>query len=280
MSDKKLENEVIQKFIIKNYKKMDTYEMANKLGVKPFRVAGNKAALTRLKKIGTDGKIAVFGKKAKQLTEKPKVEKNTYKNHNGVNKSIARDKMADIIIKSGVSGIVPCLPNKDWTIERMIHDKTQCNTYLGVEREKETYNVMRSTLQDLKSINFFGATHFGNISEVIFGKYENSYAHMILDYCGNLRTIQKELEYSLQHNLLMVNGVMAVTFAKPIRGVDSESLRLLDLAPIHNADNRCESDKAIEAYFQKITGFTHKVVEFFYYQDTYPMTLVLIQRVK
>jgi hypothetical protein len=275
MLRKEINNEVIQKFILKNYKKMDTYEMANKLGVMPHKVAGNKAALKRSNKIGDDGKP-----NTSKLLKKPKIEKNTYKNHNGLNKSVARQKMADIIIKSGVSGIVPCLPNKDWTIERMIHEKAQGNTYLGVERDSETYKVMRSKLKALRQNDFFGDTHFGNVSDVIFGKYENSYAHMILDYCGNLKTVQKELEYTIQHNLLGIGGIMATTFAKPIRGIDAESLKLLDLAPDNNTDSRCDSDRAIEAYFHKITGFTHKVVEFFYYQDTYPMTLVLIQRIK
>jgi hypothetical protein len=276
MLNKEISNVVIQKFILKNYKKMDTYEMANVLGVMPHKVAGNKAALKRGNKIGDDGKP-----NTSKLLKKPKIEKNTYKNHNGFNKGIAREKMANIIVKSGVNGIIPCLPNKDWTIEQMINTKVNANTFLGVEREVETFKVMRTNLKRLKKTgNFFGSAHLGNIADIIFGRYEASYAHMILDYCGNLKTIQKELEYAIQHNILALNGYMAVTFAKPIRGIDAESQKLLDLAPDNNTDSRCASDKATEAYFHKITGFTHKVVEFFYYQDTYPMTLVLIKRIK
>lgn len=120
----------------------------------------------------------------------------------------------------------------------------------------------------------------GDISNVIYGKNEGSYGHLILDYCGNLVTIKKEVEYAIQNNVLAVNGVMAITFSKPIRGIDNESLKLLGLAPINNTDTRCASDRAIEAYFNKVTGFTHQIEEFFYYMDTYPMTLVIIKRVK
>ena len=245
-----------------------------------LRVVGAMyATLKRFGKIKENEKGVVVT--PKKRGRKPKEEKNTYKNQNGFNKSIARQKMAEAIVKSGVNGIIPTLPNKDWTIERMINDKVQANSFLGVERDINTFKVMRLNLKRFrKSAKLSGAVHYGNISEVIYGKNEGSYAHLILDYCGNLVTVKREVEYSIQYNLLAVGGFMALTFAKPIRGIDSESLKLLDLAPIHNAANRCESDKAIEAYFQKITGFTHKVVEFFYYQDTYPMTLVLIQRVK
>lgn len=292
------QNVLIQQYILKNYKELDTYEMANKLGIEPFRVAGNKAFLKRSKQIGEGEKThqwSAYTTKAREKKKeasievaepkkrgrKPKDDKNTYKNETGANKAIAREKMANIIIKSGVQGIVPTLPNTNWAIELMIEKSVKGNSFLGVERNPLTFKKMRTNLKQLRKNNeLSGETHLGNIAEVIFGKNENSYAHLILDYCGNLVTIRKELEYAIQNNVVAVGGVMAVTFAKPIRGIDAESLKLLDLAVENNTDSRCASDKAIEAYFYKITGFTHKVVEFFHYRDTSPMTLVLIKRIK
>jgi DNA-binding Lrp family transcriptional regulator len=270
------QKEAIKAAIIAN-PTIDRAELAEKQKVSLREVGAMYASLRRYGIITAVEAI----KEPKKLGRKPKDDKNTYKNETGANKAIAREKMANIIIKSGVSGIIPTLPNTNWAIELMINKAINSNSFLGVERNPITYKKMRSKLKELKkSDNLFGATHLGNISEVIYGKNEGSYAHMILDYCGNLVTIKKELEYSIQNNVLAVGGVMAITFAKPIRGTDAESLKLLDLAVENNTDNRCASDKAIEAYFQKITGFTHKVVEFFYYQDTYPMTLVLIKRTK
>lgn len=270
------QKEAIKAAIIAN-PTIDRVKLAKKQKVSLREVGAMYASLRRYGIITAVEAI----KEAKKRGRKPKDDKNTYKNETGANKAIAREKMANIIIKSGVSGIIPTLPNTNWAIELMINKVTNSNSFLGVERNPITYKKMRSNLKEFKSTsNIFGTTHLGNISEVIYGKNEGSYAHMILDYCGNLATIKKELEYTIQNNVLAVGGVMAVTFAKPIRGTDAESLKLLDLAVENNTDSRCASDKAIEAYFQKITGFTHKVVEFFYYQDTYPMTLVLIKRIK
>lgn len=271
----KKQKEAIKAAIIAN-PTINRAELAEKQKVSLREVGAMYASLRRYGIITAVEAI----KEPKKRGRKPKDDKNTYKNHNGANKSIAREKMANIIIKSGVTGIIPCLPNEDWFIEKMIFDKAQANSFLGVERDKPTYKIMCSKLAELKKEGFFAGVHHGNISDVIYGRFENSYAHMILDYCGQLKTIKKELEYSIQNNILAVGGIMAVTFAKAIRGTDAESLKLLDLVAENSSDSRCASDKAVEAYFHKITGFTHKVVEFFHYRDTSPMTLVLIKRMK
>jgi hypothetical protein len=270
------QKEVIKAAIIAN-PSIDRAKLAEKQNVSLREVGAMYASLRRYGIITAVEAI----KEPKKRGRKPKDDKNTYKNETGANKAIAREKMANIIIKSGVQGIVPTLPNTNWAIELMIEKLAKGNSFLGVERNPLTFKKMRTNLKQLRKNNeLSGETHLGNIAEVIFGKNENSYAHLILDYCGNLVTIRKELEYAIQNNVVAVGGVIAVTFAKPIRGIDAESLKLLDLAVENNTDSRCASDKAIEAYFHKITGFTHKVVEFFHYRDTSPMTLVLIKRIK
>jgi len=259
----------IQAFIIDNHKTMDNKAIADKLGLSLNVIRANYATLKRFGKL--DNKTT---KKASNKTG------NTYANHKGVNKAEARVKMVSHIVDSNVTGIIPTLPNEAWTIEQMINKINPNNSFLGVECNEKTFKVMKSTLRKLKPSGFVGATHKGMISEVIYGKRENTYAHMILDYCGNLATITKEIEYAIQNDIVAVNGVMAITFAKPIRGTDSESMKLKGLATANNTDERCDSDRATEAYFHKITGWNYEVSEFFYYQDTYPMTLVIIKRIK
>jgi len=62
--------------------------------------------------------------------------------------------------------------------------------------------------------------------------------------------------------------------------------KIKSLAPINNGDERCVSDRGIENYFAKITGWNYEVSEIFYYSDKkengkgYPMTLVIIKRLK
>lgn len=226
--------------------------------------------------------VVVKAKKSSKMDSinKPIRDGNNFSNHSGQNKAKARTKMANYIIDSGVVGTIPTLPNEEWVIEQMINKAIPTNTFLGVESNPNTFKIMKSNLRKLKGIGLKASTHEGLINEVIFGKHENSYAHLILDYCGNLATVTKELEYVIDNDVLMKDGIMALTFSKPIRGTDSESMKLKKLACINNSDDRCESDRAIEGYLHKISGKNHEVMEFFYYQDTYPMVLVIIKRIK
>jgi hypothetical protein len=217
--------------------------------------------------------------KVTTVYEQAKKKGNTYTNHGGENKDKARNIMVKHIVDSAVEGIVPTLPNTEWVIEQRINEQLSGVEFLGVERERDTFNKMRTNLRKMKG-QLKANTYFGNIGDVLYGKLENAYAHLILDYCGNLATISKELEYAIINDIIKLGGIMAITFAKPIRGVDMQSEKLRQLGAINNTDERCQSDKSVEAYFHKITGWNYQVMEFFYYQDTYPMTLVILKRIK
>ena len=208
---------------------------------------------------------------------------NTYVNHKGENKEVARVKMTNHVVNSGVVGLVPTLPNTDWIIEQKIANELPNMAFIGAEIDKPTYNKMR---MKLRSTDLIATTHFGKIGELIYGKTENTYAHLILDYCGHLSTFSKEIEYAINNDVVKVGGIMAITFGKPLRGLDTQTAKIKGLAPINNGDTRCMSDRGIENYFAKITGWNYEVKEIFYYSDKkesgkgYPMTLVIIQRIK
>jgi hypothetical protein len=208
---------------------------------------------------------------------------NTYRNHDGENKEVARVKMTNYVVDSGVVGDLPTLPNTDWIIEQKIAKQLPDMRFIGAEIDRTTYNQMR---RNLKNTNLNATTHFGKIGELIYGKTENTYAHLILDYCGHLSTFSKEIEYVINNDILKLFGIMAITFGKPLRGLDSQTAKIKGLAPINNGDERCVSDRGIENYFAKITGWNYEVKEIFYYSDKkesgkgYPMTLVIIQRIK
>ena len=277
-------NEKIQKFILKNNDRLTTYEMAEALNVKTIRIGGNKASLKRQGLISVSEANVSVDKAINKLTKalspyklKKAKGENTYINHDGENKEVARNKMANVIIDSGITGLIPTLPNTGWAIEQKINKGLNNTKFLGIECDEATYVTMRS---NLKNTGLNAETRLGYFSEVLYGKIENTYAHLIMDYCGELQTISKELEYTLHNDLVCVGGCICVTFAKPIRGTTPQAEKLKGLAAINNADDRCMSDRAIEAYFNKITGWNYQVVEFYYYQDTYPMTLVIIKRVK
>lgn len=278
----KLEDELkkkIRNYVLKNHKSMTTSEMALKLNVDNIKVGACYANLKRNKIINCDIKkeVSIIDKMASVYELAKKTNANTYTNHNGENKEKARNKMANYVIGSGIIGIVPTLPNTEWVIEQKIDSKLRGVEFLGVECNEPTFNIMKTNLRTTK---LKAKTHFGFIGELMYGKLENTYAHLILDYCGMLPTMSKEIEYAINNDIIKIGGFMAITFAKPIRGTDIQSEKIKSLSAINNTDDRCVSDKGVEAYFNKVTGWNYQVVEFFYYQDTYPMTLVMIKRIK
>lgn len=282
-------NELIQNELRQN-PKTDRKALAEKYNVNIFKVSANFTTLIRKGEITNEKEIKLpIEKKLKKVVdtidkltssyEQAKKKGNTYTNHGGENKDKARNVMVKHIVDSAVEGIVPTLPNTEWEIEKRINTQLSGIEFLGVERERDTFNKMRTNLRKIKD-ELKANTYFGNIGDVLYGKLENTYAHLILDYCGNLATISKEIEYSINNDIVKIGGIMAITFAKPIRGIDKQSDKLRQLGAINNTDERCQSDKSVEAYFYKISGWNYQVLEFFYYQDTYPMTLVILKRMK
>jgi hypothetical protein len=272
-------NQAIQKEIIAN-PNIETSVLVKKYKVTGMTVGANRSIVKRgLSAINQviEEEVSVLDKVMSKYELAKKQGENTYTNHNGENKEVARVKMANYIIDSGIVGTIPTLPNTTWAIEEKIDKQISGNEFIGVECDEPTFNVMKAKLKHLR---LKAKTVFGFISGIIYGKLENTYAHLILDYCGNLATISKEIEYAIANDIVNIGGIMAITFSKPIRGTDIQSEKLKSLAAINNTDERCMSDKGVEAYFNKITGWNYQVVEFFYYQDTYPMTLVIIKRIK
>lgn len=273
----------VAEFILANVN-LTNKEIADVLNLNVQKVSGTRNGLIRRGLLSKESdKVKPKTERLTNVLSKLKSVTNTYVNHNGENKEVARVKMTNHIVNSGVVGEVPTLPNTDWVIEQKIASQLPDMSFIGAEIDKPTYNQMRS---NLKKLDLNATTHFGKIGELIYGKNENSYGHLILDYCGHLSTFSKEIEYAINNDVIKVGGIMAITFGKPLRGLDSQTTKIKNLAPINNGDERCISDRGIENYFAKITGWNYEVKEIFYYSDKkengkgYPMTLVIIQRVK
>lgn len=272
-------NNAIQKEIIAN-PNIETSVLVKKYKVTGMSVGANRSIVKRGLSVVNqviEKEVSAVDKVMSKYELAKKQGENTYANHNGINKEVARDKMANHIIDSGVIGEVPTLPNTTWAIEQKIVSGLKDMSFIGAECIEDTFIQMKAKLRSLK-LN--AKTFFGKIGDLMYGKIEDTYAHLILDYCGELPTISKEIEYAINNDIVKLGGIIAVTFAKPIRTISLQSTKIKGLAAINNADNRCMSDKAVEAYFNKVTGWNYQVVEFFYYQDTYPMTLVIIKRIK
>ena len=243
----------------------------------------NRAKLAVKYGVGLRNVGAAFASLNRAMNKAGKQKKgnNTYSNHNGVNKERARKKMVNHVIYSGVTGNILTLPNTEWVIEKNITKGLKGVCFTAVECVRETFLEMRRNAKKF-GLNF--TANFGFVHEFIYGKVENTYAHLVLDYCGELPKISKEIEYAINNNIVAVGGIIAVTFVKQIRGSKNTLLgeKITSLAAINNSDTRCETERSAEAYFHKITGWNYEIQEFFYYQDKghTPMALVIIKRIK
>lgn len=209
---------------------------------------------------------------------------NSYTNDKGVNKEVARNKMAKYFIDSNINGNILTLPYLTAKIERKILVDQPNQTFIGVENNEGTFNEMKSYIKKEKLPI---EPYFGEFSDKIYGMDENEYAGICGDYCGGMGKQSKEVEYVLKNKLVKSGGVIALTFRKPLRGKNKHDKAIFGNTTISNntKDNRCQSDKAMESHLYRMMGTEYDLVEIFNYKDkkdngnyTQEMVLFVIKR--
>lgn len=203
-----------------------------------------------------------------------------YNNEQGENKKEERNVIAEYVVNSGVVGLIPSLPFITWEIERKINGMVAGNHFIGVNRVINTYEKSKNYVKQngLKNCTPYN----GNMADLIYDKDANTFAHYILDYCCQLPTAMKQVEYIVNNDLVVVNGLLLMTFGLPIRsGKYADKVKEFSNYNNNNEkENRGLSDKALENYFVNLVGKNYKILEFYYYYDSYPMVLVVIKRIK
>jgi len=250
------------------------------------------SSVTRIRKyLVTTGKIVGKKTSPKAVIKvvEPKASTNSYNNADGLNKEIARNKMTKYIVDADIEGTVLSLPYHTCAIEKKILVDAPNTTFLGVELNNPTFVKLKETV---KTEKLPIKTYEGKLSDKIYGEVENTYSHIIADYCGGLGKFGREIEYAVKHRIVKVGGVMALTFSKPIRGgKDAKEMLALGGTISNNVnDQRCASDKAFEAFFNKIIGIENsfQFVEIFNYSDDkkdangkgFPMVLIILKRIR
>lgn len=281
----KLSNSQLKDFVLKNKDTKTSEELAKELNVTTRKIAGIKSSITKNHNDNDlETTIANISKEVDLLRLKrgKTLPKNTYANHKGLNKDIARKIWVKNIIESGLSGNLISLMNTEASGEREILKALPNMKIMGVECDKPTLNKLRTII---RKENLPIEAKFGFVQEFMYGVESDTYAHMILDYCGCLSTKTKELEYTINNNLVQVGGYIALTIKREIRQTNSDNAkRLLSLTnTISNVgvyDNVTVSDRLNEIYIQKLLGFNYHLVEVFNYRDTTNMTLFMIKRIK
>lgn len=257
---------------------------------KPTKVKAERVKKDPIKKYKSKTIIEAIDETNKQLdrlnsniesAEKRKIDELGDYTGGGKQKDLARDKMANYIKKSGVVGVVPSLMWTNTIIEENVLETLPNMQFIGIDDNVKVINKLKLNIKRKKLPI---TAKVCKMSDMIYGIDSNSYAHLILDYCGNLFSFSKEIEHAIDNDIVQIGGIIAITFSKTMRvgnGENADFIRSLSNTISNNVDDfRCDADRQNEAYFYNIIGRNYAVREFFHYCDSSPMSLVILQRVK
>ena len=203
----------IRKFVLENINKMNSYEMAQVLNVKPIRIAAAIATLKRYDILDKDNNPT-----GKEFQPKTVVVPETRKESKKMDwaarpkKAEARNLIFDFIVNSGLYGLILTLPAAEGILESMLHKQSKKHSFFACELKPKIFFEMLKNVAEKKLP--FTDFHLGYISDVIFNAVKNQFAHLVLDYCGTFKSFKNEIDYALSVKTVRVNGIVAMTFSK------------------------------------------------------------------
>lgn len=289
--------EQINDYVIANFKEKTNAEMCVELGVSIKKVSAAATWLHRKGVIDLAQSKSGFNSEKHSRIKTINNYKNcvinnidihvgykqgNYQNGNGENKLHAKKIMQDYIIATNIQGHIGTLTNLFIDMETAIYDAMPNCCFTTVERDATIFEQMRRKFKKcgipIKCIK-------GEFSQILYGEDENTYAHLIMDYCGDLPKVAKEFEYTIANNLVVVGGIIALTTTKINRRGSGEKwdfiTSLSDSKTINkDFDFRTDTEIQNERFLYSILGKNYRILEVFSYADTYPMTLTIIKRIK
>jgi hypothetical protein len=207
----------------------------------------------------------------------------TFTNELGVQKQTAREWIVNSIYNHEKDFLT--LPADNCKIEKMILDKisAKCN-FVMCERNPEIYRKLLFRIA--KDFKRMPTLQPYEVSKLIYEAKENQYSNLILDYCGQIATFADEIKHAIDNNIVEVNGIIALTFAKRISKQASKSFveeieKLNKLSKNNFGDiNESRTENAIITYISRICGLKYSLEKVFNYRDTSAMILIIIRRIK
>jgi hypothetical protein len=269
----------IQSFIKEHYGKLTNEEMALSLNESRRNIGANIVALKRKKELSDD--IIKFSDFNIVVNHYNSVI-NKFSNKCGDEKEKTRIKIKTAIENSGVGFDNPIvsLPFEDLKMElKLLSEVSKKFKFIGCERDKQTYkNMLTNIVKNDLTIN----TYFGNIGDLLITRKTNSISHLILDYCGQFGMHYKDIQYTMENDLVEVNGIIALTFNNRISIGTEYIYNLMEkLNPRTDVDDDKRVIHSIKTFINRIGGLKYAIEEVFKYKDKEKasMVLVIIKRV-
>lgn len=260
----------VRELIAKN-PKLTNAQIAKKLGVSEMQVKLNRTRII-------NGTIAGTVKATVKVTKTPKTKAvETFKNDKGVGKEVARTLMIEAINSAQLkSKLILSLPSHTCAIEKKLVAKSKKYNFIGVELDEKVYWKMAANIVK----NRLPITPFlGTMGDKIAEARPNQYAHLILDYCGQLHSFAEEIMLAMRNNIVEVGGSVSITLNKRISGNGRTFADFIQkLNPQHDT-SICESEHLVRTFINRIGGYNYAIEKVLNYNDGASMILIIIRRI-
>jgi hypothetical protein len=206
------------------------------------------------------------------------LSKNAYADKDFGGKNDVRNRVGELVLESGVFGLIGCLPHFDWLGEVFINKYAKNNTYLGIANNLNVFSGA-NIKKDL--LGLVGSMAFGDVCDVISQYPSNSFAHINMDFCGVLPTQAKSVAYAIDNNLVQVGGYLFLTFTQRVRKVVKGDYALIfNTYRKMNNTKMTDSDFANNQLLKDLMTDKFTLVEKIPYKTKSPMVFYAIKRVK
>jgi len=202
-----------------------------------------------------------------------------FKNKNGEKKQEARVIMVNSIKEFDKP--ILSLPADTLAIEKMLWKKRAKAKFVLCENINDVYyNLLEQICKTRPHTP--PSVEPKEIGEMIKCAEPETYSNLILDYCGQIGTFHDEITHAIKNNIVVVNGVIAITVNKRITGASSHNFveRMERLEQYKTlGDDETRTRRAALIFINKVVGFNYSIERVFDYHDTAAMLLIVIRRI-
>jgi len=136
-----------------------------------------------------------------------------YTNSKGIGKERVRNRVNNLILRSKVDNpLILTLPGEYWIWEKSLLSVLPSAKFVGVERDSRI--VKNTVLNSVDIITSISAIYNEPLSNILHSSLENSFSHIIMDYCCTINTVIDEISYTIDNNLVMRDGIISITLSK------------------------------------------------------------------
>lgn len=205
----------------------------------------------------------------------------TYKNTNGKGKQRIREIVNNYITKSNIDcPLILTLPGEYWIWERELLKTLPSARFIGVEQDGDVSH--RATLNSTDIISNVDAVYNETLSRVLQSSLPNSLSHIIMDYCCTINSVVDEIEYTLSNDIVVKNGVIAITLSKTNIARNTLMKSVANSIPRNilqiEGSNSTVATKLIMSHII-INSLNYKLIDVIEYYDTSAMIVFVIKRI-